>query len=257
MTSMTALMVSQIVNLQTLEQEILHILATSSAPLSCAQIGEQVPSKPDRETLSHEIFGLAQEGKIYRAGEVPAPPGTPRKTVAVYSLPGSTDTNEQAPAQPQKVVKNATRKDVLEFLLGASAPIMTADLEKAIGATMGTTSTCLSQLKKAGKVDRVGKAGGWFISSSAAKKHPWRTLPTREVPIKEDVVSVQNIQISAPPHEAISQAPPDNSISFSVDNKGLLTIQQGEKLIRFDRDMTDRLSTFLVVIDDYCSEFSI
>lgn len=79
--------ISNIASLKTLEQEIVEALDASKGPISCADLNGIVASRPDRETISREVFRLAMEGVIVKVGDIPAPQGVPRKTVAVYGLP--------------------------------------------------------------------------------------------------------------------------------------------------------------------------
>lgn len=88
MMSAFSLAISNIANLKSLEDEICDVLRESSTkPLTCMEILEAIPNPPDRETLTREVFQMAMAGTIIKVGDIPAPPGVPRKTVAVYTLP--------------------------------------------------------------------------------------------------------------------------------------------------------------------------
>lgn len=75
---------------KSLSDEIVAVLSGASEPMTVRDISVRLVNPPDRQTISREIFLMAQAGRIQRIGEIPAPSGMPRKTVATYAIQSTT-----------------------------------------------------------------------------------------------------------------------------------------------------------------------
>lgn len=240
MKSVTA-QLADIAQLKTLEEEIVEQLRQADEPLTCNMLLQRIPSAPDRETLSREIFQLSKAGTIVRAGEVPAPPGMPRATVACYALPspsGGVLGDQAAPARA------ATREAIAEAISGIPRDRAISKEELIARMPDGISRPAIK-----GGIKRMASAAqilGAFGKTTARRYYDLRTTGADSradaaLPSEPPATAKQPLHIA---HEA-----PAAEVEFAIYNDGRLAVIDGDEILVIPPEATLRLGYFLGCLD--------
>lgn len=253
--SMLALALAQIeAGQKTLGGEIVSILGAASEPLTVRDIYARLTHAPDRETLSREIFALAQAGTIKNVGDVAAPTGTPRKTVASYALPTAIDQREE-----NTVDSKSLHNDILETVRANPKGISRADLLVAF-KNPSAVDNALTLLCKEEKIHRPSR--GFIVYGPAPKEEPLPSQATAkpQPEVGKNTGSVTSAPTSTEGHAVIEKAPAAEAsasapecdvaddapeIDFAIHADGRLSIIDGDDTLILPPSATRRLGHFL------------
>ena len=243
MESLLASQMKQLASLKPLEQEILDQLENSEDPLTCAELLERIPNVPDRETLSREIFRLATEGTIARAGEIEAPPGSPRKTVSFYTLP-------PREAEAKKKEPSTPAGNPIKALIAEAISGVTQDQAISKEALIARCKTEASRAAISATLKRMVSEGtvlAAFGHTTARRYFDLRTLsgsPSEKAsPSTPSPKKTVATATSLPPEPPPPKTPLD--IDFAIHADGRLSIVDGSHCLILPPDATRRLGHFL------------